>query len=357
MRDVNARALVVEVVLLLLVLAVAEMALRLYLHSPTATLFPRLFGSPLTTAKFLAYRRLDDQREPLDVLLMGRSQVGRLSAAELIQEVFKASGARLTVFNFGSPGHSVEYDRHLLQDVLVRIKQPRVIVYGLIPTNLIQEPGSMQPGTTDSPVFSAYTGTPAAVLQRTLLEHVDLILYREALQARLTGAGTGQMRYWEWAARKISPIGDMAPPIPREPPPFLNTWERKHLVPPMRHFDTLIARGALFENIAELARTCRALAIRLVLLASPVGPLYMQILPGGADDYREYRRRLQEAAAAAEVPLLDPSPDGIGSPEMFVDATHNSQAGITWMSQAISAYLIEHGLVGTRDAPAVTQVQ
>lgn len=342
MGAINRRSLVAEIGLLLLLVGGLEAGLRYYVARPDATLYPNLFPSPLTTGKYLAYRQLG---EPPDVLLMGMSQMARLSAAELARILHEREHQPVNAFNIAAPGHSVQFDRRLLDDVLMKIERPRLVVYGVIPTNLIMEP-SADFRTARSPVFDVYGSTPAAALYRALFHRFDLLLYRESIRDALLGMQTKNTRRWTAVARNVGPTGDMPPPPAKPRRPHPDRWERANVGTPFLEFDALMQSTALFDRLSELAETCRRLEVPLVLLENPVSPIYLELLPRGADDYRRFRERVRATAAAAGVPLIDPAPDGIGDPELFADATHHTPAGVTWMSGEIARFLVEHGLVG-----------
>jgi hypothetical protein len=133
------RLLIAEVALTLLLVAAVEGGFRYYLAQHQATLLPAIFPSPLTTGKYLAYRQLPAQPVPLEILLMGMSQMMRVSAGQLSEQLAERYRRPVRAFNFAAPSHTVEYDRRILQDVLLPLKPPRVLIYGVIPTNVFME--------------------------------------------------------------------------------------------------------------------------------------------------------------------------------------------------------------------------
>ncbi len=342
------RQLMFEIGFPLLLLAAVEMGFRSYVARPGAALMPRLFQSQLTTAKYLGYRQLAAQGPPLDVMLMGMSQVMRVRAAELSAHLEARHGLRITAFNFAAPAETVAYDQRLLGDILLPLKKPRIIVYGIIPTNLLMD---VSPERTAEwirawPIFALSASTsPSAWLQRALTYRVDLLLYREAIR-ELLAPGPGQVDPMLRAALATDGRGDT--PIlfkQRKVATRLNAWERR-LVPQFADFDRLVRDTPLFANIERLAAFLRERDIQLVVMNNPVSPIYLDLLPGGLDDYRMFVGQLGGAAARAQVPFFNPVPDGSGDPQLYSDATHHNEAGVAWITGELAEFLVRQGIVG-----------
>jgi hypothetical protein len=133
------RLLAAEILLPLLLIAVAELGLRWVVSRPDSTLWPELFTDPLTTGKYLAFLARVTDDAPLDLLLLGQSQMMRVNAAQMSTQLSAAAGRSVSVFNFAAPFHTVEYDRRILQDILFRLKKPHLIVYSFTPLSLLRE--------------------------------------------------------------------------------------------------------------------------------------------------------------------------------------------------------------------------
>jgi len=333
--------LIAEVVFTLALVGIAETALRWIVSRPTSTLYPEVFFSPITTGKYLAYRQLD---APVDVLLMGMSQMMRVSA-EGLGERLSSEASRRTAFNFSAPMHSVEFDRQLLMRVVVPINKPQTVVYGVIPTGVMMEASEaeMRQHLADYPVFSAYAPTATALLHRWLLNDLDLVLYREALARRLAGRDDAPWQMWTKVARRISQSGDTPAPRFADPKGF-NRREQERLSAFLRPFDDELPKSRLFSNVRALAETCRERGIRLVLLANPLHPLYLGLLPRGQDDLDSFLDRVRDLAAAIDVPLLVPTANGLGDPDLYVDATHHNQAGMDWITAKLAYFLRQQHL-------------
>jgi hypothetical protein len=340
--------LLLEIGIPLLLLAVLDVGFRFYLSQPDTELIPQLFGSPLTTGKYLAFRQREKENEPVDVLLMGMSQMMRVSAGQLSAHLEERYRRPIGAFNFAAPAHSVELDRRILEDIVVPLEVPRVLVYGVIPTNLIVETTAtaMETSIRQLPVFSFHRGTPAAWLQRTTRQYSPLLLYREAIRSRLPVLGNTPAHQWVKVARQTDPFGDTPlPSAAKGNAMALNAWERS-FIPRFARFDELMETTPFFANLERLAASCRAHSIRLVVMNNDVTPLYLKLLPRGLEDYRRFNERLREAAASAGVPLFDPTEDALGDPALFVDATHYGLAGMRWVTEALADYLTRSNVLG-----------
>jgi hypothetical protein len=343
-RDV--RLLILEIVLPLLLLGLAEVGFRAIIsHLPNAPL-PTLLPYPVASGKYLSYRNLADRDEPLDVLLMGMSQMLRANMGIVRQTIARETGRQILGFNFAAPLQSVEFNRRLLEDVLVPIKPPRVLVHGILPKNMLFEerPDQVDRMTQSLPVFAMHSGTPAARFQDLLFGFSQLLEYREVIRDTLARTRPPQIEFWVKLGRRSDQYGDVALNVPVVPVPALNVWE-KQFIERFSKFDDLMQRTQLFDHLADLARTCRAHGIQLVLLNNAIHPLALQELPHGADDYARFVAALQATADALGVPFLNPAPGGIGEPNLFQDTVHHNVAGTKWLSERIAHFLLERGLI------------
>jgi len=331
---------------LLLVVALADLAVRYCASRPDSELFPQIFPWPLTTAKYMAFRDLDD---PVDVLLMGMSQMMRVNAERLGEIVSMPNDTR-TAFNFAAPLHTVEFDRRLLMDVLVRMHRPRIVVYGLIPTVVPMENSTEEiAGKIASiGVFSSYTRNPAALLRRVVLQDFDLVLYRDSLVRELVGLPDPQA-FWLRVARAVDRNGDT--PVPAESfidPTQIGAMEQRYLGHLLRNFALRLETTPMFAHLSLLARDCRARGIQLVVVENPVNRIYLGFLEEGLADYQRFLARVEATADAERVPVFKPTHDGLAEPELYVDATHHNAAGMAWLTEALASFLLDSRLL---DAP------
>jgi hypothetical protein len=81
-----------------------------------------------------------------------------------------------------------------------------------------------------------------------------------------------------------------------------------------------------------------------VLLNNAVHPLFNQLLPQGRADYDRYLFRLRNTASKAHVRLCEPAADGIGPPELFQDTHHHNTRGSVWLTEQLTACLVQGGL-------------
>ena len=266
----------------------------------------------------------------------------RLSAAGLT-EILSDDGAVRAAFNFAAPLDTVEFDRHLLRDVIVPLNKPKLVLYGLIPTNLPMERSAAQIEAEVSayPVFTVYAPTPAALLHRFVLHDVDLPwrmrrhLFTTKEQASLL---------WMKTARRITASGDTPVPFPgARGPSELGRDERERLTKLFRDFETQMTSSPLFANLASFASTCTAAGVRLAILINPVHPLYLELLPHGAADLERFHAKLRETAAKLGLPLFEPGEEGLGAPDLYVDATHHNQAGMDWLTDEVGGFLRREG--------------
>lgn len=333
------RTLIAEVGLALVVLGVIEAGFRWYVAHGSHELFPALFRSSLTTAKFLQFRQRAREGRPLDLLIMGTSQMTRVHAA-LLTDMLSARDCPTSAFNFAAPGHSVAFDLLLLERLLLDVTRPRVLLYGVIPSNALREPSFANADlrARDLPGFQLERGSASAWLNGFLLDHVALFRYREAIAQWLSvdGARLGE---WERVARDVDGYGDLPLAfLQGGPPTDLNPAE-KEFQKQLQSFSHLLSQTPLFRHIEMLAERCRIHDIQLVLLVNPVAPIFLRQLQRGMDDYREFLDRIRTAAAALHVAVLFPADDGIAAPQYFVDTVHYNTEGTRWLTESVATLL------------------
>jgi hypothetical protein len=339
------RLLIAELAVPLLLLGAAEMGLRCYVNRGPKPILPRLFPFPVATAKYLAYRDLAERPEPLDVLLMGMSPMMRVNASILGQALGERIGRRVDVFNFAAPLQTADFNLRLLRDVLSKLQPPRVIVYGVMPINLLH---SEQPRMTDgyvqmSPAFAASDGTLSARVYATLLDHVALVRYRDLIRDRAR-APFAPPDFVQGMADAADARGDIPFEAPDAPVKALTPWEHDY-VREFKNFDQLMRTSLFFDHLTILARWCREHGIGFVLLNNAVHPLFLQLLPHGRADYDRFVFRLRNVATEANVPFCDPADGGVGAPELFQDTHHHNVRGSHWLTERLVDFLIRERVV------------
>ncbi len=351
--SIAVRRLLREIGVPLLLLCALDLGLRWYVARTPDLPLPNLLSSPVASGKYLAYRRLVADDRPLEVLLMGQSQMMRANTSIVLETVAHATGRHVLGFNFAAPLQSIEFDRRLLEDVLVPIKPPRTVVLGLLPQNLLFEQSSevVDRNTRNLQAFGMHAGTPEALLRDQLFRYSELFRHREVIHDALLG-GPPQIPFWVHLGHSVDRYGDVPLSVPVRPVRGLNLWERR-MIKQFAKFDEVMAKTPLFEHIRKLARTCRAHGIQLVLLNNALHPLGLQVLAHGEEDLARFIAAVHATADAEGVPVLDLVPGGIGPPEMFADIAHPNVDGIRWISERIGRFLIERGrLDGAQAAPA-----
>jgi hypothetical protein len=278
----------------------------------------------------------------------------RANMGIILEQIARETGREPLGFNFAAPLLSVEFDRRLLEDVLIPIKPPRLVVLGLLPQNLLFEerPELVDRVTRSLPAFAMHAGTPAARIQELLFLHSDLFRYRQVIHDTLLGVQR-DIPFWDKLGREVNRHGDIATMAAVQPVRSLTVWERRY-VAQFAEFDDLLANTTLFEHIAALARTCRAHGIQLVLLNSAMHPIALQQLPNGAEDLARFVAAVHATADALGVTVVDAVPGGIGPPEMFSDAAHPNVDGVRWMSEQIGHDLVARGLLDGQPRAAPT---
>jgi hypothetical protein len=339
------RLLLLEIAMPLLLLGAAEGTLRWYVHRDGPPLLPRFFPFPITTGKYLAYEDLARSPEPLDVLLMGMSPMLRVNAGLLAERLSAALHRQVRTFNFAAPLQTVAFDNVLLRDLLLKIKKPRLIVFGVMPINLLQDetPVKTDSFVRSSPIFMAYDGTLSGRVYGTLLDHVYLIRYRELIRDRLLLPAAVEPVEWLQMAQKTDAVGDIPFAVPDRPVTALSDWELDYKRQ-FRGFDTIMHTHPLFRHLGELASLCAEHDIQLVLLNNAVHPLFNQLFPQGRTDYDRYLFRLRNTASKAHVRLCEPAADGIGPPALFQDTHHHNTRGSMWLTEQLAACLLDAGM-------------
>lgn len=340
------RLLVLEITLPLLLIVAAEVAVRWYVHHDQTPLLPRFFPFPITTGKYLAYEELAASATPLDVLLMGMSPMLRINAGGLARELTTALQRPVHAFNFAAPLQTVAYNERLLVDLLLKMKKPRVIVFGLMPINLLQNesPAKTASLVRSTPAFMAHDGTVAGRVYKWVVDHVYLIRYRELLRDRLFVPSASEPNEWLRMAQTTDALGDIPFDAPAAPVTKLTAWEGDYRRD-FAAFDEIMRTTPLFDHIADFAHQCAEADIALLLVNNAVHPLFNQLLPRGRADYDRYLFRLRNVATEAQVSLCEPAPDGIGAPELFQDTHHHNQSGSVWLTEQIAACLQQSGLL------------
>jgi len=176
-----------------------------------------------------------------------------------------------------------------------------------------------------------------------LLTHGNLFLYRGAILAKLSG--TKMIDPWNPRARNFDEYGDIdfqpTPPVTRIKP-----WEKGY-INRLKDFRGLVKRRAepsLSSDVVHLAQWCHEHDIRVVLLNTPVHPLFMRLLPNGQADYRLFVQRLRSLTSEAGIPFLDPAGGVPGNPDYFRDTHHPNDAGGEWLTRELARFLLVNKL-------------
>ena len=340
------RSLAAEVLISLFVVGGVELGFRAYVdRSPTFPL-PRLFGSSIASAKYLGFRRASAQRERTDVIVMGLSPM-MVTNSRHLGDYLRSRGREATVFNFALPLHSVDYDRFLLRDIVLAMQEaPRVLVYGVMPFNILYEGPSRETEelTRQFPGFQFHEPTLAARVRAIALTSVQLLLYREVIRDNLlTDAAKPDPRMPR--ARAIDDFGDTARLPPRPAPQSLSRWEKVKYQPQLRTFLSVLRGGLLVEHIGALGAFCREHGIRLLVVNSAVSPFFLELLPNGRSDYDEFVWRMASAATVNGASFLDLAGPSLGPADAFVDSHHLNEAAALAMTERLGAFLLDEGLL------------
>jgi hypothetical protein len=337
------RLLILEVSLSFLLVFALDRGVGWFVARTPDVPLPRLFGSSVTSGKFLAFRRATGHGPAPEVLLMGMSQMMRVNA-QALGAALAAHGARPTsVFNFAAPFHSIAYDERLLRDLVLPVTSPTVIVYGVTPQALLNETitdDSIDQVASRFPVFGMYTGSPGRRLAGFATLHLNLLLYRDVMRERIvngrwTSDPLGQQ------ARDVTDAGDMRLLPESHPVLDLNPFERRNQKL-FADFDSVLRRSHLFDHLEALAAFCAAHGIRLVVVNQPVHPLFLKMLPHGRQDYDRYLAALRAVAARSGTLLFEPIAEGIGPAELYQDTVHHNPAGGAWLTSEVARYLIDN---------------
>lgn len=336
------RQLIAEWTLTLLLIVLVEVVVRIQLGRMTPRPVPTLLPGPVTNAKYVAYRDQADER-PLDVLVMGASPMLRVDPLQLGPALAVDGTGPASAFNLSAPAHWVELDRRLLDGVVLPLRKPRVIVYGILPLHLLieQTPEETESWLAAAPIHRAYARTPAARLYGALLQHLVLLEYRTPIVERLVLRRPPEDDYWNTLARTTDAVGNI-----RETGWETAAWKVDFLWPTeelyqqqLRDFDGLMRRTHLFRHLKALADLCRARGIRLVVLNHAVHPKFLELLPHGQRDQRRFVRRLRATVRAAHVAYFDPTGDGMGRREWFRDTHHLNEVGGVWLTDEIARFV------------------
>jgi len=259
-------------------------------------------------------------------------------------------------FNFAAPFRSVEFDRRLLEEIVLPIEKPAVVVYGVMPINLLYEPDSAETDLVvrNIPAFALQGSTPASHLRGFLIRHLMLLEYREVLRDLVSAGETTRPDPWIGRARKTDRFGDLPLLETKWKVAGIAAWERKY-VERLKPFASILQNTLLFAHLQRLGELCRARGIRLVVLLAPVHPFFLDLLPGGRRDYAAFVDRLRDATGRAGIPLFDPAGGGVGRAELFQDTHHHNRAGAEWLSEQIGYFLVENGYLAPHAAPVSAQ--
>jgi hypothetical protein len=284
----------------------------------------------------------------LDVLLMGLSPMLRVNGGKLQATLSEEVRRPITVFNYAGAFQSVAFDERLLRDVIIPLAKPRIVVYGVTPLSMINELLSTEMTAQmwdPQPVFSIYTGSPAARLRAFLTTHVALLEYREVLGELLEPPLGWKQTPFGPEAKRATATGDIELMKVHTPVVSIRPWERVQRKR-FANFDKLLKSTFLFSHLADFAKFCRDRDITLILLNNPVHPLFVEVLPDGKDDYDVYLAILRQTATQLGVRLFEPEPSGFGPPDYYNDLVHHDPAGGAWLTDKLAQYLITNQLVG-----------
>jgi len=350
------RLLLAEVALPLLLVATHEVGFAAYVRRTPTFPLPRLMNTTIDTGKYLAFLRTAAPPSPLDVVFLGISPMMRVSGRHLQSYMAERWQRPFRSFNFAAPFRSVEFDRRLLEEIVLPIEKPAVVVYGVMPINLLYEPDSAETDLVvrNIPAFALQGSTPASHLRGFLIRHLMLLEYREVLRDLVSAGETTRPDPWIGRARKTDRFGDLPLLETKWKVAGIAAWERKY-VERLKPFASILQSTLLFAHLQRLGELCRARGIRLVVLLAPVHPFFLDLLPGGRRDYAAFVDRLRDATGRAGIPLFDPAGGGVGRAELFQDTHHHNRAGAEWLSEQIGYFLVENGHLAPHAAPASAQ--
>jgi hypothetical protein len=264
-----------------------------------------------------------------------------------LHEELRHAGHDVTVFNFAGPYHGVEYDQRLLQDIVLKITRPRLIVYGVTPISVLHEKtaGPIDDVVGRLPAFHLHDGTVGARLYGALLTHVSLLAYREVIRDALTPGKSTVADLFTRGARATDAFGDIRLMTASPRVRGLTRYEQRHRKD-LSLLGDLLTATEFFPRLEAFARFCAGHGIELVLMNNAVHPLFLQLLPGGEADYARFVARLRAVADATGARFFDPAAGRPADPALFHDTHHHNQAGGVWATDAVARYLIENRLVG-----------
>lgn len=332
----HTRRLVAEVGLAVLLVALADVGVGYYASLPDAPLLPSFFPFPIASVKYVRYRELSRRGQDVDVLLMGLSPMLRVDARRLGEILHEDDGIEVRAFNFATPGHWVLLDQELLERVLLPLDRPRVIAYGVLPLNLLLERDrkATEEHVAGLPVFDLYRGTPASWLEEMLLNDVAILRYRESIAEHLSRSWTEPPYGWLRMSKQTDEFGDIHFPARPSAVRSLTRAEEAY-ARNFRSFDERIRSGLLVRHLKDFAEFCRARDIRLVIVNTPVHPLFMSMLPHGKKDYQRFMLTTRRAAANARVPFCNPA-GGSPDPNLFRDTHHANEPGARWLTTEVA---------------------
>jgi hypothetical protein len=155
----------------------------------------------------------------------------RINAGLLARQMTEALHRPVHAFNFAAPLQTVAFNERLLHDILLKMNKPGVIVFGLMPINLLQDerPEYTASLVRNIPVFTAHDGTLSGRVYAALVAHVYLIRYRELVRDRLFLPSTAQPDdEWIRMAHNTDALGDIPFEAPDAPVAKLTEWEHDY---------------------------------------------------------------------------------------------------------------------------------
>jgi len=235
----------------------------------------------------------------------------------------------------------------LLRDiVLAEQEPPRLIIYGVMPLNLLLESAAMhtEKRTRGLPGFRFHEASAGARLRAQVLRRLRIFLYRDVIRDSLIGT---KPRIDPWAKRASSfdDRGDLPPTLERPSPTALKGWEVAKYQEKLKNFLNLLVSGPFADNLGALASFCREHGTRLLLVNTAVSPFFLELLPHGRADYDIFVQRMAAVAAANGVSFLDMSGPDLGAPADFVDSHHLNRKAALRATEKIADFVLTQGLL------------
>jgi hypothetical protein len=323
-----------------------ELGFRAYLRATPELGPPRIFNSSISSGKYVAFRRNATTRPRTDILFMGLSPMMGLSARHLV-DFLGARGHAVTAFNFSFPFHEVDFDRLLLRDIVLDCQEaPRLVVYGVMPLNLLFQSAAAETEkrTRALPGFQFHEASFGARLRALAVSRLQLFLYRDLILDALVGTER-PVDPWAKPARGFDEFGDLAPSLENRPPAGLKDREVARYKGPLQNFLGLVSSRPFGQSLRTLGAFCREHGTRLLLVNTAVSPFFLELLPHGRSDYDIFVRRMAAVAVANGVSFLDLSGPDLGAPEDFVDSHHLNHKAALRATEKIADFVLSRGLL------------